>query len=78
MTVIVYYTLINYFITVSVYPGGSMLEMSNGYPNSSSPGLGGSPSPGPSPIPPNIKLKIDEASKTVSYTHLTLPTIYSV
>ncbi|KAL1130086.1 hypothetical protein AAG570_013025 [Ranatra chinensis] len=32
----------------SVYPGGSMLEMSNGYPHSSSP-LGGSPSPGPPP-----------------------------
>lgn len=31
----------------SVYPPGGMLEMSNGYPNSSSPGLGGSPSPGP-------------------------------
>ncbi|KAK7604702.1 hypothetical protein V9T40_005888 [Parthenolecanium corni] len=54
--------------SVSVYPGGSMLEMSNGYPNSSSPGLGGSPSPGPSPIPPNIKLKIDEASKMPSST----------
>jgi len=33
----------------SVYPPGNMLEMSNGYPNSSSPGLGGSPSPGPPP-----------------------------
>ncbi|XP_039277803.1 myocyte-specific enhancer factor 2 isoform X2 [Nilaparvata lugens] len=33
----------------SVYPPGGMLEMSNGYPNSSSPGLGGSPSPGPPP-----------------------------
>lgn len=33
----------------SVYPPGAMLEMSNGYPNSSSPGLGGSPSPGPPP-----------------------------
>ncbi|XP_044740842.1 myocyte-specific enhancer factor 2 isoform X3 [Chrysoperla carnea] len=32
------------------YPSGSMLEISNGYPNSSSP-LGGSPSPGPSPGP---------------------------
>ena len=31
-----------------VYPSGSMLEMSNGYPHSHSP-LGGSPSPGPSP-----------------------------
>lgn len=30
----------------SVYPSGGMLEMSNGYPHSSSP-LGGSPSPGP-------------------------------
>uniref|UniRef100_A0A1B6KPN2 MADS-box domain-containing protein n=1 Tax=Graphocephala atropunctata TaxID=36148 RepID=A0A1B6KPN2_9HEMI len=30
-----------------LYPPGNMLEMSNGYPNSSSPGLGGSPSPGP-------------------------------
>uniref|UniRef100_A0A1L8DIK5 Putative mads box transcription factor n=1 Tax=Nyssomyia neivai TaxID=330878 RepID=A0A1L8DIK5_9DIPT len=34
--------------TDSVYPSGSMLEMSNGYPHSTSP-LGGSPSPGPSP-----------------------------
>ncbi|XP_046999191.1 myocyte-specific enhancer factor 2 isoform X1 [Schistocerca americana] len=34
--------------TDTVYPSGGMLEMSNGYPNSSSP-LGGSPSPGPSP-----------------------------
>lgn len=34
---------------VPVYPPGGMLEMSNGYPNSSSPGLGGSPSPGPPP-----------------------------
>jgi MADS-box transcription enhancer factor 2 len=33
-----------------VYPSGGMLEMSNGYPNSSSP-LGGSPSPGPGPTP---------------------------
>ncbi|KAI5708150.1 hypothetical protein M8J77_017093 [Diaphorina citri] len=31
----------------SVYPSGGMLEMSNGYPHSSSPGLGGSDSPGP-------------------------------
>lgn len=31
-----------------VYPSGSILEMSNGYPHSTSP-LGGSPSPGPSP-----------------------------
>lgn len=31
-----------------VYPSGSMLEMSNGYPHSHSP-LVGSPSPGPSP-----------------------------
>lgn len=36
--------------TDSVYPSGGMLEMSNGYPNSSSPN-GGSPSPGPSPGP---------------------------
>ncbi|KAL1493022.1 hypothetical protein ABEB36_011165 [Hypothenemus hampei] len=36
--------------TDSVYPSGGMLEMSNGYPNSSSP-IGGSPSPGPSPGP---------------------------
>lgn len=36
--------------TDSVYPSGSMLEMSNGYPNSASP-MGGSPSPGPSPGP---------------------------
>lgn len=34
--------------TDSVYPPGAMLEMSNGYPHSTSP-LGGSPSPGPSP-----------------------------
>lgn len=33
---------------VLVYPSGSLLEMSNGYPHSTSP-LGGSPSPGPSP-----------------------------
>uniref|UniRef100_A0A0A9YAJ9 Myocyte-specific enhancer factor 2 n=1 Tax=Lygus hesperus TaxID=30085 RepID=A0A0A9YAJ9_LYGHE len=32
----------------SVYPPGGMLEMSNGYPHSSSP-LGNSPSPGPPP-----------------------------
>lgn len=31
-----------------VYPSGSLLEMSNGYPHSNSP-LCGSPSPGPSP-----------------------------
>ncbi|GLV45047.1 Myocyte enhancer factor 2 [Carabus blaptoides fortunei] len=38
--------------TDSVYPSGSMLEMSNGYPNSASPiGGCGSPSPGPSPGP---------------------------
>lgn len=36
--------------TDSVYPSGGMLEMSNGYPNSTSP-IGGSPSPGPSPGP---------------------------
>lgn len=36
--------------TDTVYPSGGMLEMSNGYPNSSSP-LGGSPSPGPGPSP---------------------------
>lgn len=36
--------------TDSVYPSGAMLEMSNGYPNSTSP-TGGSPSPGPSPGP---------------------------
>ncbi|XP_067001355.1 myocyte-specific enhancer factor 2 isoform X2 [Anabrus simplex] len=36
-------------VSVLVYPSGGMLEMSNGYPNSSSP-LGGSPSPGPSPV----------------------------
>ncbi|EDW01805.1 GH21641 [Drosophila grimshawi] len=34
--------------TDSVYPSGTMLEMSNGYPHSHSP-LVGSPSPGPSP-----------------------------
>ncbi|XP_035792082.1 myocyte-specific enhancer factor 2-like isoform X3 [Anopheles albimanus] len=34
--------------TDSVYPSGGILEMSNGYPHSTSP-LGGSPSPGPSP-----------------------------
>lgn len=32
----------------TVYQTNSMLEMSNGYPNSTSP-LGGSPSPGQSP-----------------------------
>ncbi len=36
------------FLDVLVYPSGSLLEMSNGYPHSTSP-LGGSPSPGPSP-----------------------------
>ncbi|PSN54613.1 Myocyte-specific enhancer factor 2 [Blattella germanica] len=36
--------------TDTVYPSGAMLEMSNGYPNSSSP-LGESPSPGPGPSP---------------------------
>ncbi|KAF7286965.1 myocyte enhancer factor 2 isoform X2 [Rhynchophorus ferrugineus] len=36
--------------TDSAYPSGGILEMSNGYPNSSSP-IGGSPSPGPSPGP---------------------------
>nr|CAD7194043.1 unnamed protein product [Timema douglasi] len=35
-----------------IYPPGTMLELSNGYPNSSSP-LGGSPSPGPSPVMSN-------------------------
>ncbi|XP_023318248.1 myocyte-specific enhancer factor 2 isoform X2 [Trichogramma pretiosum] len=35
--------------TDSVYPGGNMLDMTNGYPASASP-LGGSPSPGPSPV----------------------------
>ncbi|XKL64773.1 hypothetical protein PGB90_004859 [Kerria lacca] len=54
----------------SVYPGGSMLEMSNGYPNSTSP-LGGSPSPGPSPMPPNLQMKIDEPSKMSSSTTTT-------
>lgn len=43
----------NYFLIPKqqqtiVYPSGSMLEMSNGYPHSHSP-LVGSPSPGPSP-----------------------------
>lgn len=38
------------FVLCVVYPSGGMLEMSNGYPNSSSP-LGGSPSPGPGPSP---------------------------
>nr|CAD7588150.1 unnamed protein product [Timema genevievae] len=38
--------------TEAVYPPGTMLELSNGYPNSSSP-LGGSPSPGPSPVMSN-------------------------
>lgn len=49
----------------SVYPSGTMLEMSNGYPHSSSP-IGGSPSPGPSPsgissnhLNPKRKLKLD-------------------
>lgn len=32
----------------TAYPSGAMLEMSNGYPHSTSP-MGGSPSPGPSP-----------------------------
>ncbi|KDR18664.1 Myocyte-specific enhancer factor 2 [Zootermopsis nevadensis] len=36
--------------TDTVYPSGGMLELSNGYPNSSSP-LGGSSSPGPGPSP---------------------------
>lgn len=49
----------------SVYPSGTMLEMSNGYPHSSSP-IGGSPSPGPSPsgissnhLNPKRKLKLN-------------------
>lgn len=42
--------------TDTVYPSGGMLEMSNGYPNSSSP-LGGSPSPGPSPVLANKALQ---------------------
>lgn len=42
--------------TDTVYPSGGMLEMSNGYPNSSSP-LGGSPSPGPSPVLTNKALQ---------------------
>lgn len=50
----------------SVYPGGSMLEMSNGYPNSTSPVLGGSPSPGPSPVAPSMQIKIDDAAKLAS------------
>lgn len=33
---------------ITVYQNNSMLDMSNGYPNSASP-LGGSPSPGQSP-----------------------------
>lgn len=53
-------------MAVSVYPGGSMLEMSNGYPNSTSPVLGGSPSPGPSPVAPSMQIKIDDAAKLAS------------
>lgn len=45
-----------------------MLEMSNGYPNSTSPVLGGSPSPGPSPVAPNMQIKMDEPSKMSSPT----------
>lgn len=37
--------------TDSVYQSGALLEMSNGFPNSTSPMGGGSPSPGPSPGP---------------------------
>lgn len=58
----------------SVYPGGSMLEMSNGYPNSVSPVLGGSPSPGPSPLPQSLQMKIDEAAK-MSTTSSTRPNL---
>lgn len=39
--------LFKFLFLFTVYPSGSMLEMSNGYPNSASPL--GSPSPGPSP-----------------------------
>lgn len=52
----------------SVYPPGGMLEMSNGYPNSSSPGLGGSPSPGPphhpgkAPQPPQATSSVKHVS----------------
>lgn len=58
------------YLVFAVYPPGNMLEMSNGYPNSSSPGLGGSPSPGPpqlhkppgakhsSPAPPRANLRV--------------------
>lgn len=42
------YFVLTLSLDVSVYPSGSLLEMSNGYPHSTSP-LGGSPSPGPSP-----------------------------
>uniref|UniRef100_A0A8D9A2V3 Myocyte-specific enhancer factor 2 n=1 Tax=Cacopsylla melanoneura TaxID=428564 RepID=A0A8D9A2V3_9HEMI len=43
----------------SVYPTGGMLEMSNGYPHSSSPGMGGSDSPGPPPntTTPGLEVK---------------------
>lgn len=37
-----------------------MHDMSNGYPNSASPRLVGSPSPGASPIAPSLQLKLDE------------------
>lgn len=43
-----------------------MLEMSNGYPNSTSPTLGGSPSPGPSPVAQSLQMKLDESSKMSS------------
>ncbi|XP_065207688.1 myocyte-specific enhancer factor 2 isoform X2 [Planococcus citri] len=55
----------------SVYPGGSMLEMSNGYPNSTSPALGGSPSPGPSPVAQSLQMKLDDSSKMSSPTTTT-------
>ncbi|XP_055379878.1 myocyte-specific enhancer factor 2 isoform X2 [Condylostylus longicornis] len=60
--------------TDSVYPAGSMLEMSNGYPHSASP-LGGSPSPGPSPgIAHHIKHSPVNASGRTSNLRVVIPT----
>lgn len=47
-TNITYHILLEF----SVYPSGAMLEMSNGYPGSTSPlGAGATPSPSPGPAP---------------------------
>lgn len=49
------------FVYPLVYPTGSILEMSNGYPHSTSPLGGGSPSPGASPSLGGHHLKCEHA-----------------